>query len=162
MYVESHPEEAPSLFYCIIIITDLQTRHGGFAWRVYDERFRRVRAMAPQMPLHITNWDLAMGAIQSNVSFVHQGAPPTQSPFRNGRRPDARGLCNEFNYRGKCARQQCRFAHVCNVCGRSGHAPRKRRAAPRRVYRCRCTPTALVTTSLATRRRARPGTQPLG
>ena len=128
-HVETHPEEAPSLFSYIIIITDLQTRHGGFAWRVYAERFRRVRAMAPQMPWHITNWDLAMGAIQSNVSFVRQGAPPTQSPFRNGRRPDARDLCNDFNYRGKCARQQCRLAHVCNVCGRSGHSGRTCRAA---------------------------------
>ena len=129
VYVETHPDEAPSLFSYVTVITDLQTRHGGFAWRVYDERFRRVRAMAPQMPWHITNWDLAMGAIQSNVPFVRQGAPPTQSPFHNGRRPDARGLCNDFNYRGKCARQQCRFAHVCNVCGRSGHSGRTCRSA---------------------------------
>ena len=29
----------------MVNILDMHRRHGGFAWRVYDERFRRVRAL---------------------------------------------------------------------------------------------------------------------
>ena len=54
----------------MVNILDMHRRHGGFAWRVYDERFRRVRALAPSMPWHLTNWDLAMDAIQTGRTSV--------------------------------------------------------------------------------------------
>ena len=31
----------------MVNILDMHRRHGGFAWHVYDERFRRVRALRP-------------------------------------------------------------------------------------------------------------------
>ena len=65
VYVERHPAESPSLFSYIVNVMDLHRRHGGVAWRLYDERFRRIRAMAPELPWHIVNWDVAMGAIHS-------------------------------------------------------------------------------------------------
>ena len=51
----------------MVNILDMHWRHGGFDWRVYDECFRRVRALAPSMPWHLTNWDVAMDAIQTVV-----------------------------------------------------------------------------------------------
>ena len=63
----------------MVNILDMHRRHGGFAWRVYDERFRRLRALAPSMPWHLTNWDLAMDAIQTVVVCQSDTLQP---PFR--------------------------------------------------------------------------------
>ena len=40
VYVERHPAESPSLFSYTVNVMDLHRRHGGVAWRLYDERFR--------------------------------------------------------------------------------------------------------------------------
>ena len=31
----------------MVNILNMHRRHGGFAWHVHDERFRRLRALAP-------------------------------------------------------------------------------------------------------------------
>ena len=124
VYLQTHASEAPSMLTYMVNILDMHRRHGGFAWRVYDERFRRVRALAPSMPWHVTNWDLAMDAVQTVV--VRQ-SDTLQQPFRFGQRPNqqpARGpsaVCFAYNGTGKCGRTACHFAHVCANCGRKGH-----------------------------------------
>ena len=60
IYVECHPSESAALFTYMVNVMDLHRRHGGVAWRLYDERFRRIRAMAPELPWHLINWDVAM------------------------------------------------------------------------------------------------------
>ena len=58
VYVDRHPSESAALF----------------TYMVNDERFRRIHAMAPALPWHLINWDVAMGAIHS--SFVDRQAAP--------------------------------------------------------------------------------------
>ena len=108
----------------MVNILDMHRRHGGFAWRVYDERFRRVRALAPSMPWHLKNWDSAMDAIQTVV--VHQ-SDTLQPHFRFAQHPNQQpargpsGFCFAYNDTGKCGRVGCRFAHLCENCGRKGY-----------------------------------------
>ena len=104
----------------MVNILDMHRRHGGFAWRVYDERFHRVRALAPSMLWHLTNWHLAMDAIQTVV--VHQ-SDTLQPPFRFAQHPNQQpsGFCFAYNDTGKCGRVDCRFAYLCENCGRKGY-----------------------------------------
>ena len=110
----------------MVNILDMHRRHGGFAWRVHDERFRRVRALAPSMPWHLTNWDLAMDAIQTVV--VRQ-SDTLQPPFRFDKHPNQQpargpsGFCFAYNDTCKCGRVGCRFAHLCEHCDRKGYPP---------------------------------------
>ena len=126
----------------MVNILDMHRRHGEFAWHVHDERFRRVRALGPSMPWHLTNWDLAMDAVQTVV--VRQ-SDTQQPPFRFAQHPNQQhpnqqhpnqqhpnqqpargpsGFCFEYNdtgNTGKCGRVDCRFAHLCENCGRKGY-----------------------------------------
>ena len=67
IYLHAHTDEASSLMTYMGAIMDMSKRHGGYAWRVYDETFRRIRALSPTLQWHVTNWDLAMDAIHANV-----------------------------------------------------------------------------------------------
>ena len=131
VYVERHPAESSSLFSYIVNVMDLHRQHGGVAWRLYDERFRRIRAMAPELPWHMVNWDVAMGAIHSGPAG-RQVVPQAPLPFRQGAARSspraAPGVCFDYNYRGACTRTPCRFKHTCITCGQ-GHPSRSCRAA---------------------------------
>ncbi len=37
----------------MVAIMDMSKRHGGYAWRVYDEKFRRIRALSPTLQCHL-------------------------------------------------------------------------------------------------------------
>ena len=125
IYVECHPSESAALFTYMVNVMDLHRRHGGVVWRLYDERFRRIRAMAPELPRHLINWDVAMGAIH-NAPVDRQVAAQAPVPFRQGAIPG--GVCFDFNYRGTCTRTPCRFKHICIMCGQ-GHPSRTCHAA---------------------------------
>ena len=127
VYLEKHPAEAPSLLTYMVSIIYMHRNHGGFAWRLYDEKFRCIRALTPALAWHITNWDLA-------VEALHTVAPPPSSrqaesqpsPFHTMQSPrkSSSGVCYTYNRVGKCERTTCPYAHVCANCGRKGHARR--------------------------------------
>ena len=119
--IECHPRLT-----CTMNVVELQQRHGGIAWRLYDERFHCVRAMAPQLP-----WDVAMWLIHS-CPLGRQVAPHEQVPFRQGAAPSpfraTQRQCVDYNYRGT------RVFPVgpCITCWQ----------VPRQASRRRCAPTA--------------------
>ena len=43
--LQTHTDEAASLMTYMVAITDMSKRHGGYAWRVYDEKFGRIRTL---------------------------------------------------------------------------------------------------------------------
>ena len=103
----------------------MHRNHGGFAWRLYDEKFRHIRALTPALAWHITKWDLAMEALHTVASSGRQ-AESQPSPFRTMQSPrkSSSGVCYTYNRVGKCERTTCPYAHVCANCGRKGHARR--------------------------------------
>ena len=125
VYLEKHPAEAPSLLTYMVSIMDMHRNHGGFAWRLYDEKFRRIRALTPALAWHITNWDLAMEALHTVAPSSRQ-AESQPSPFRTMQSPrtSSSRVCYTYNRVGKCERTTCPYAHVCANCGRKGHARR--------------------------------------
>ena len=105
----------------MVVIMDMSKRHGGYAWRVYDEKLRRVRALSSTMPWHVTNWDRAMDDIHANVPYGRSAAP---APFHAEQRPTGKGYCSDYNSHDRCNRKPCQYAHACSNCGRQGHARR--------------------------------------
>ena len=49
IYLQTHADEAASLMTYMVAITDMSKRHGGYAWRVYDEKFGRIRTLPPTL-----------------------------------------------------------------------------------------------------------------
>ena len=76
MYLQTHASEGPSMVTYMVKILDFDRRHGGFAWRVYDEAFRCLRTVVPTMPWHVTNWELAVNAIQTVVTHQRDTLQP--------------------------------------------------------------------------------------
>ena len=101
-------------------------KHPGHARRTFPSS---ARFSAPSMPWHLTNWDLAMDAIQTVVVCQSDTLQP---PFRFAQHPNQQhpnhqpargpsGFCFAYNDTGKCGRVGCRFAHLCENCGRKGY-----------------------------------------
>ena len=126
IYLQAHADEAAALMTYMVAIMNMSKRHGGYAWRVYDDKFRRIRALSPTLPWHVTNWDLAMDAIHANVP-AGRSAPP--APLHAKQRPTGKGYCFDYNSHGRCNRKPCKYAHACLNCGRQGHARRTCRSA---------------------------------
>ena len=45
IYLQAHADEGSSLMRYMVASMDMSKCHGGYAWRVYDEKFRRIRAL---------------------------------------------------------------------------------------------------------------------
>ena len=127
IYLQVHPHEASPILTYMVRIMDMAKRHGGYAWRLYDERFRRLRAMAPQLPWHLTNWDLALEAINTPMYMPHP--QQAQTPFRAMQRPGGKGVCYDYNGHGRCTRNPCPYPHICAICRKPGHSRRSCRSA---------------------------------
>ena len=122
VYVERYPAEAPAMLTYMMRIMEMQKRHGGMAWRTYDENFRRIHALMPSLPWQTTNWDLAMDAVHGDATKTAQSS--SQLPFRQHRQytgPARPSLCFIWNNSGRCNNKQCSYKHACSVCGKSGH-----------------------------------------
>ena len=53
IYLQAHADEASSLMRYMVAIMDISKCHGGYSWRVYDEKFRRIRALSPTLQWHL-------------------------------------------------------------------------------------------------------------
>ena len=149
IYLQAHADEAASLMTYMVAIMDMSKRHGGYAWRVYDDKFRRIRALSPTLPWHVTNWDLAMDAIHANVP----GRSASPAPFRAKQRPTGKRYCFDFNGNGRCSRKPCNYIHACSNCGRQGHVSLcDHEPTPRWTCRPRYASTALSSISVHTMR----------
>ena len=138
VYLQRYPEQASSIITYIIHILDLQGKHQGQLWRLYDEQFRQMRVYA-DIPWHKTNWDLMLQTMHntgdrnnyfnSNQSFrkprftqtqtrFNQSQPQSQTSYRT-----PKGFCYAFDRSGSCRSQpNCRFRHDCTKCFRRGHS----------------------------------------
>ena len=117
VYLEAHPEAAAGLLAHMRQVSSLLAPGLGFAWREFDEAFRRARETAPA--LH--PWG---GMTSSSPLWLHAVARgigaasrPTSAAGRPGPAGDGRfRLCFGFNQSRGCRSRQCKFAHVCRLC----------------------------------------------
>jgi hypothetical protein len=150
VYLERYPAQGPAMFSYTVRIFDLHRQYGGVAWRNYDEKFRRVKAVCPTLPWHTVNWDMAMSLVHpsANPGGQSQSTRPTSNgrhPFRgqsgqnqtggqasryqtDDNRGANRGVCFRFNGKG-CELTNCRFKHACSNCGRAHSKQKCRRPA---------------------------------
>jgi hypothetical protein len=106
---EKSTEEAAQLWAYLQIIQDMQSKFAHTnAWRVYDEQFRRQRAITPNLhPWSVINWFYYSGAVWPSMAQC-QVQPVAKD---NKTRPIF--ACCDFNNFSICSRAQCSFPHIC-------------------------------------------------
>jgi hypothetical protein len=117
---ERNTSEAHELFTYLQNIIEL---HQSFpntpAWRLYDEEFRRQRAVAPTAhPWAVINWHHYNRAVMTNLAS--QLRPLNKQRNQGAQAPIQ--FCFAYNNQGTCARNPCLWAHVCKTC--RGRHPR--------------------------------------
>ena len=100
-----------------------------WVWRVYDERFRRLRAVA-NLPWHIINQNVLADVLESVKSGPSRVNPITNYNSRSQKQP-VKSLvpraCWAFNreraapQRKDCSSDSCKFVHKCSVCAAASH-----------------------------------------
>ena len=112
IYIAGHNDQAADMLKYMFNIREAASKHGGLAWRAYDEQFRLRQAVSFSSWAVINNdlwWRCSLG---SNPTFNSRSAlPPTQAVSIRGQFP-----CLDFN-RGQCRWLNCRFSHICSGCG---------------------------------------------
>lgn len=141
IYIEKRPEHARSLLKYMHTIREMYDLFGDEAWRVYDERFRRLRESLPlpwgklvdelytksanslvttkqkntfRSPSRYTNTTLISTATTTGKS--NSGPNPNQNRYTYRVK-----TCLFYN-RGEPCKQPCPFKHICHHC--KGQHPR--------------------------------------
>ena len=135
LYTERNPEAAPGMFTYMVRILDIQKQYGGQVWKVYDEKFRRLKASRPTLPWCEIHWNTFMFAFQpaNSPNLPFQPFIPTrnnqqsqnQRPRNNATSPRSAktpNICYDYNNKGSCTFQDaCRYRHACITCHKAGH-----------------------------------------
>ena len=102
---EVHAQEAIQLWTYQQNLLEMHNNYpNSVAWRVYDEEFRRQRAINPQLhPWQIINWHYYNKAVMMNMA--------NQSKQEKSNRQ-----CYDYNNHGYCNRTNCNWAHTCIGC----------------------------------------------
>ncbi len=108
----------------------------SYFWRIYDENFRRMRALLPKraedMPWHITLEQVlresreaaATNKLSAGNGFRQFYNSPNSNNNRNGNSnvQASNNTCNDYNNKDKgCTRNVCRYVHRCKKCNRMNH-----------------------------------------
>ena len=127
--------------YYMIRILDMQRRYGGLIWRSYDEKFRKVKGKCQKLPWHVINWQIALPCINMVPGTnVNKGQVTNKRPFREqpgtssqgqasgqaGKKDRIlKGYCFKYDRSGSCPNNDCKFKHICSICGGEGHNRQK-------------------------------------
>ena len=133
VYLGTHPSGALGLLTHMQQVSSLNAPGLGFAWREFDEQFRRARELQPELhhwgttaassPLWLNAVARGIAGQRAGPSAAKSSAPP------NSFRP----VCFAFNRAAGCSRPQCRFVHACRGCrGNHSQSHCHRRSQPAR------------------------------
>jgi hypothetical protein len=113
--LEKLPQKAPELIKYQSIIRDAAYLYSGFAWRIYDIKFRQKHAADTQRSWAIPDTILWLR------SFTGMAKPaPYASQTQQAPRPTGKGICISYNKDGVCKfGARCRYSHKCanSKCG---------------------------------------------
>lgn len=113
IYLTANPNEAPQFLKYVEFVRGIQKQVGGYAWRTYDESFRRVRKSSQ------LSWDKPLiaqylAAINSQTKFQYNYSFRNNHQFRNTAN-QRRNYCWRYQ-QGTCTNKYCRFSHKCSKC----------------------------------------------
>ena len=127
VYLAAHPADAGGLLSHVQQVASLQAPGLGFAWRDFDEAFRRARGLRPQShpwgsTLTAANSPLRLHAVARGIAGSRAG--PIGGSGGSG--PDGSGwpaaasrsfgaVCLSNRAKG-CRRSPCMFRHECRLC----------------------------------------------
>ncbi|XP_043190928.1 zinc finger protein ZFPM1-like [Amphibalanus amphitrite] len=139
VYLAAHPADASGLLRHMQQVSSLQAPGLGFAWRDFDEAFRRARGLCPEAhPWGSTaaTSPIWLTAIARGIAGSRAGSAAGVSGEGRGgsSRPAAasgsfRALCLGYNRAAGCRRSPCLFRHECRLC----RGPHSVLACPRRA-----------------------------
>lgn len=115
IYLEAHPDAAAGLMAHMRQVGSLTSPGLGFAWRDFDEAFRKARETAPG--LH--PWGQTASASPLWLQSVATGIGGAARPQSGASRPGAQDRfrpCFAFNMQRGCSAQSCRYTHACRAC----------------------------------------------
>lgn len=126
VYSTAHPADVAGLLEHMHQVASLQTPGLGFAWREFDEGFRRARAIHPAAhPWGSTaaNSTLWLSAVARGIAGTQSGAHRSVSSAgtvrinRTASPPGAfRAACPGYNRPAGCRRYPCPLRHECRIC----------------------------------------------
>lgn len=145
VYTEKFPLAAPQMFSYANRIMSMASDQslGGFIWRVYDEQFRKLKALMPNLQWHIRDEQILSKAKEAanRLSRPQFGSPAVASQQHRSKnqsksfkpRPQQvsaakprgwqkpNGLCWNANEGKSCAKNPCTMKHICWYCFKEGH-----------------------------------------
>lgn len=124
IYCLKYPEEASQMFRYMSLVQNLAKHTTN--WQLYDEKFRRLRAISP-LPwgaIHTETFlycTISQPSPSSSGNFRPKHAAPTRFPKHIMQRP---GYCWDFQKHNNCFRQRCTVLHQCANC-EGGHGAQR-------------------------------------
>ena len=129
LYLEAHPDAAAGLMAHMLQVSQMTAPGFGYAWREFDEAFRRARETAPgrhqwgetaaSSPMWLQAVVKGIGGAsrqQINLPQINLPRQGAAAPFR---------LCFAYNLQRGCTVRSCRYQHACRTC-----------KGPHPVHRC--------------------------
>ncbi|XP_052774428.1 uncharacterized protein LOC128229245 isoform X4 [Mya arenaria] len=112
VYSAKYPTQAPHLFRYMSIIQHLAntSKH----WQLYDEKFRKLRAVSPSIPWGIIHTETYLFCSILNQPF--RGPSNNNSKFLSNKIMFRKGYCWDYQQSGQCRKPKCTVAHHCSNC----------------------------------------------
>ena len=123
IYGSSHPDQAVPMMSYILRIHGLYARTPvTYAWRAYDEEFRRIRAHCPTLAWHYIHQNI-LSVVEENLNVQNMTYKRKNNTAGKGEgsKPGGKGTkqgcCYAYNDISKiCSRPKCSFLHRCQAC----------------------------------------------
>jgi hypothetical protein len=97
-------------------------RNPELGWKLYDEQLKLRKAVNPESSwslVDMEHWLMYMTNNNNNIANANVVSPGYRSGSVN-MNLSRRLKCYEFNYEGKCSKQECQYSHLCIHCN-GGH-----------------------------------------
>ena len=125
IYTRRYSAQAPSLFTYIQRVMSLSRSHpNSYVWRIYDERFRRLKQYSDALPWFLLDQHVLNDA--KEISSQSKGTQGSQGKGNKGKSQvtsqDPKKPCFAYNRHSGCSRHanSCRYKHECTGC-QGGH-----------------------------------------
>ena len=120
VYGTAHPDQAIPMMSYILRIHGLYARQPvSFAWRMYDEAFRKMRVHSPKLAWYHTHSTILAQVDEAiNIqNWSNKGRSGGGNKVATGAKGAKHGCCYAFNDIAKiCSRPKCNFLHRCQSC----------------------------------------------